>query len=189
MFKMPLKSAVNISHLVVSGVVKEGDTVIDATCGRGHDTLFLARLVGEKGKVLAFDIQEEAIESTYALLKSHQMEKRVILIKEDHARMKDHVQEEVKACMFNLGYLPGGDHAVKTEGEKSLRAVKAALDLLSPGGVITVVGYPGHEGGEEEVFLIRDYLISLPQQRFEVWETRFINQVNKPPCIMVIQKL
>lgn len=189
MLQVPFKNAVNISHYIVSQVVREGDRAIDATCGRGHDTLLLARLVGESGKVFAFDIQEEAIQSAYVLLKSHQLENRVVLISEDHAEMKKYVPGPVKACMFNLGYLPGGNHAIKTEGEKSVQAVEAAVELISPGGVITIVGYPGHEGGEEEIELIRDYLALLPQKKFEVWETRFINQVNNPPCIMVVQKL
>ncbi len=38
----------------------EGDIVIDATMGNGHDTQFLAELVGENGHVYAFDIQESA---------------------------------------------------------------------------------------------------------------------------------
>lgn len=189
MLGLRMKNAVNIAHNVVSQVVGEGDKVVDATCGRGRDTLFLARLVGEKGKVYAFDIQEEALASAYELLKSHHLEKRVLFIKEDHAEMKRHVDEPVKACMFNLGYLPGGNHEIKTEGEKSVKAVEAALELLLPGGVITIVGYPGHEGGKEEIALIRDYLAFLPQSKFEIWEARFINQANNPPQIMVVQKL
>jgi hypothetical protein len=40
-----------------SSLVSPGDTVIDATCGNGHDTLALARLVGPRGCVIAMDIQ------------------------------------------------------------------------------------------------------------------------------------
>lgn len=184
-----LKNAVNISHLIVRERVKKGDKVVDATCGRGNDTLFLSRLVGEKGKVYAFDVQDEAIESTYLLLKTYDLEKRVEIIKDNHAEMSRYITGNIKACMFNLGYLPGGNHAIKTEGENSLRAVEAATQLLKSGGVITIVGYPGHEGGGEEVSVIRKFVSSLSQKSFEVWETRFINQVNYPPQIIVVQKL
>jgi len=44
--------------------VKEGDLCIDATMGNGNDTLLLSRLCGEKGHVLAFDIQELALAHT-----------------------------------------------------------------------------------------------------------------------------
>lgn len=38
-----------------------GDTVIDATAGNGHDTVFLAQLVGRQGRVWAFDVQSSAL--------------------------------------------------------------------------------------------------------------------------------
>lgn len=54
-------------------VVSPGDSVIDATCGGGKDTLALARLVqpwkgGRGGRVLAIDVQEEALARTRSLL-------------------------------------------------------------------------------------------------------------------------
>ena len=51
---------------IVSGYVRPGDIVIDATCGNGHDTLRLAKM-GPK-TVFAFDVQPEAIDATRALL-------------------------------------------------------------------------------------------------------------------------
>ena len=56
--------------------VKEEGVYIDATMGNGHDTLFLCEMAGEKGKVLAFDIQERALEATDKLLREHQMRER-----------------------------------------------------------------------------------------------------------------
>ena len=44
--------------------VKPGDFCIDATMGNGNDTLLLSRLCGESGQVLAFDIQEQAVNHT-----------------------------------------------------------------------------------------------------------------------------
>ena len=40
--------------------IKPGDTVVDATCGTGQDTVALARAVGDGGSVYAFDIQKNA---------------------------------------------------------------------------------------------------------------------------------
>ena len=42
----------------------EGDICIDATAGNGHDTLLLAELVGASGSIIAFDIQEQAVQET-----------------------------------------------------------------------------------------------------------------------------
>lgn len=58
-------------------VVKPGDLCVDATAGTGQDTVFLARLVGERGQVLAYDIQEEALRQTGDRLKREGLESRV----------------------------------------------------------------------------------------------------------------
>ena len=63
-----LKSARYLARDALLQAVNAGDTVVDATMGNGHDTLFLAELVGPEGHVCAFDIQESALESTRALL-------------------------------------------------------------------------------------------------------------------------
>ncbi|MEE0510960.1 MAG: methyltransferase domain-containing protein, partial [Peptococcaceae bacterium] len=44
--------------------IQPGAFCIDATAGRGHDTETLCRLVGPNGRVLAFDIQLEAVAAT-----------------------------------------------------------------------------------------------------------------------------
>ena len=44
--------------------VMPGDICIDATMGNGNDTALLSRLAGEKGHVIAFDIQKQALEHT-----------------------------------------------------------------------------------------------------------------------------
>lgn len=55
-------------------IVKPGDTVVDATCGNGYDTLAMAKLalcdVHSLGKVIAIDKQSEALISTSTLLQS-----------------------------------------------------------------------------------------------------------------------
>ena len=79
---MSLRNAVELSHYCVKMVVRPDDTVIDATCGNGHDTLFLARLVPE-GRVLAFDISPLAINNTAARLEEHGVSERVELFQED----------------------------------------------------------------------------------------------------------
>lgn len=189
MSKGILKNAVGISHRIIEEVVGDGDLVVDASCGRGNDTVFLARLVGENGKVYAFDIQDSAIKSTHDLLLEKDLLDRVILIEEDHRNIPGHLGNGVKACMFNLGYLPGGDHKIKTEASSTLEALKGCMGILAERGIITLVFYPGHSGGQEEMELIGDYLSGLPQQDFEVSEICFINQLNNPPQIIIVEKL
>ncbi|KAL2897179.1 putative rRNA methylase YtqB [Bienertia sinuspersici] len=65
------KKATEVAHLVWKLVVQKGDTVIDATCGNGNDTLVLAKLVTDdlaKGFVYGMDVQDDAIKNTSSLL-------------------------------------------------------------------------------------------------------------------------
>lgn len=142
-----------LAHKIVRRVVKAGDLVVDATAGNGHDTVFLAGLVGEKGKVIAIDIQPEAIRSTREKVRELQFAERVSMHCESHADIAERMlgsEGTVATVMFNLGYLPGGDKTVITEPGSSLPALKAAVALLRPQGVVTVIAYRGHDGGRDE---------------------------------------
>jgi ubiquinone/menaquinone biosynthesis C-methylase UbiE len=139
------------AHREIAAVVREGDLVVDATAGNGHDTLFLAKLVGETGSVVAFDVQAQAIASTRERLGAEGLLERVKLVHGSHGTIAEHAAAgNVAAVMFNLGYLPGGDHGVITRTEETLRALDGALGVLRPGGILTIVCYPGHEGGDAE---------------------------------------
>lgn len=185
---MSFRNAVNLSHLCVKRVVKPGDTVIDATCGNGHDTLFLARLV-TSGQVFAFDISPVAIAKTTARLEEHGVFQRVQLFLEDFRNLQAYISSPVAAIMFNLGYLPGFSRETATGADCSRQAIQAAVNLLRPGGVMTIVCYPGHEEGAEEAREILEITGGLNQQEFEVLKVNFINQIHHPPLLVVVQRL
>ena len=67
-------NTLGIAHQFLAARVPEGGLCIDGTMGRGKDTAFLCQLVGPEGKVIAFDIQEEALASTDALLREKGLE-------------------------------------------------------------------------------------------------------------------
>lgn len=152
---------------MVKQVVGPGETVVDATAGNGHDTLFLANLVGAGGRVLAFDIQKAAVESTRHRLVEAGVMDRVELIQGSHVQMAEHVESGgVAAVMFNLGYLPGGDHAVISESDETMRALELVPRLLRVGGICTVVCYPGHAGGEREAEAVVEWAHGLEGAEF-----------------------
>ncbi len=169
--------------------LQAGAVVVDATCGKGNDTLFLANLVGETGRVFAFDIQAAAIELTREKLEQHNCLKKVKLIQDSHEKMDYYINELVDGVMFNLGYLPGVNSNLITLPETTLIAVDKALTILRLGGILTMVFYPGHKGGQAELDMVRDYLSSLSQKEFEVSQLNFINQINNPPQLIIVKKL
>jgi len=184
-----LKNCLTQSHEIISRVVKPGDTVVDATAGNGGDTVFLAELVGPTGRVYSFDIQQKALDKTKEKLVSLGLNERVILINEGHEHMDRHIKEEVRAVMFNLGYLPGGDHKISTKGETTAMALDKSMALLAVNGIITMVVYHGGDSGFEEKNYILDYIKQIDYRKFSVMKTEFVNQVNCPPILVCIEKL
>ena len=179
---------VDLVKSIVASVVSEGDTVIDATVGNGNDTVFLAGLVGEKGRVYGFDIQQEAINNTEGLLKALGLKNRVKLIRDGHENMDKYITGDVKAVIFNLGYLPGGNRGITTLPHATLAAVKKSLKLLQPGGVITIAAYRGHQAGKEEEAKLAEYLSGLDASAFLSVSVQSVNQGNDPPVLWAVQK-
>ena len=155
---------------------------VDGTCGRGNDTLFLVQNAKE---VYAFDIQDEAIKSTKELLKEYQ---NVHVIHDSHRNIDNYVKS-IDIMMFNLGYLPKADKRITTHIEDVLVALKKSMELLSPKGIITICVYPGHEEGMKESIELGKYLKTINQKEFDIVKYEFINQINYPPYLYIIQKL
>ena len=164
----------------------EGEVAVDFTMGNGNDTLFLSKTVGESGRVYAFDIQEDALTSTRALLESEGAPKNYTLICASHHRVREFVKEPIKAGMFNLGYLPGsGRKAVTTMRETTMPAVEAAIDMLLPDGVLIVAIYPGHEEGALEGEMLREYFKTTSRFRICPSEFRILNSPTSPYFFLV----
>ena len=183
-----LKSARYLAREVILRAVEPGDTVVDATMGNGHDTQMLCETVGPEGRVYAFDVQAQAVEETRNRLRAQGLDGRAELILSGHEHMAEYVKGPVKAVMFNLGWLPGGDHEVTTRWETTRTAVESALDLLAPMGVLVICAYPGHAEGEREKQELAAFLGGLDNRRYNVLHQRFLNAGPGAPECFVIQK-
>lgn len=180
-------NALTLVHNVISSKVKKGDFCIDATAGRGFDTAFLCETVGKEGKVIAFDIQQSAIESTKALLDGKNLQADVILA--SHADMDKYAEKESVDCIvFNLGYLPKGDHSIYTRFESTKEAIEKGLDLLKRGGLMCVSVYYGGDSGYEEKDALLPFLKSLDDEKYQVLATFFYNWKKDPPIPIFIIK-
>ena len=166
--------------LFLNNHIREGGVVADFTMGNGHDTEWLARAVGETGRVYAFDIQEDAVEHTRARLTEAGVIDRCTLILDSHANAADYIHEPICAGVFNLGYLPGGDRTKTTLHESTRIAVEAAISLVDRDGIILIAVYPGHPEGTVEGNMLDEMLAPLDHRKFSVSRLRIINSPTSP---------
>jgi len=186
---MKLSNAVKMAHQLLSGRLSLAQCVVDATAGNGYDTLFLAENASESATVFAFDIQQIALDKTRKLIDAHGFSTKVRCILDSHVDIAPHVDMQIDVVMFNLGYLPGGSHAIMTQAKTTVLALQNVLPRLSFGGMVSIVAYPGHPAGEEERMLLWDFLQSLSQQEYVVGSYTIMNQVNYPPVLYMIEKV
>lgn len=182
-------SSLGLTHRFLREHVQPGAFCIDATAGNGGDTALLCGLVGESGRVLALDIQRQAVEATQTMLLTRGFSGRAQIVQDSHANLSVYAKPGTVDCItFNFGWLPGGDHSVFTKPETSIPAVEQGLALLKPGGVMSLCIYSGRENGYTERDELLKYLKWLDSTLYTVLLCSFHNRVNDPPLPVFIIK-
>lgn len=189
---MNLLRVIPFAHSLLEKTIKAGDSVVDATAGNGHDTLFLANLVGANGTVFSFDVQEQAINNTKSLVKEHTVHERVQLFLKGHENVKELIpktlHQSISAAVFNLGYLPGSDKTITTKPSSTIDAIEQLLSIMKKSGVIILVVYHGHPEGKVEKEELLDFVSKIDQKQAQVFKYEFLNQVKASPFIIAIEK-
>lgn len=212
-------------HRQLQEYVQKAECCVDATAGKGKDTLFLCENMPPQGKVFAFDIQKEALDLAEELLQKNghtvriyhrtndeqdcrarliledeqdckarliledEQDCKVQLILDGHEHMEHYIlPERVDVIMFNLGYLPGGDHALATQSATTIAAIEQGLSLLKCGGVMSICIYSGGDSGFVERDAVLAYLEALDARQYTVIVSNFYNKPNHPPIPVLIRR-
>ena len=122
---------------------KNKNIAIDATCGNGHDTIYLSKYFE---KVYSFDIQELAIKRTKQKL---YYINNVELYVDDFNNISSY-NIKPNLIIFNLGFLPGSNRKIKTQDYTPELAIRKCYDMLNDDGIIIVCSYRAHDGGMDE---------------------------------------
>ena len=185
--RFTLHSLVTEAHKTIRPYLSEQSISIDATMGNGHDTLFLAK---HSLKVYAFDIQEKAITATRTRLEKNNCIDNVSLIHAGHETMAQHIipGEKADVILFNLGYLPHADLGIITQKESTLTALNSAINLLSAKGIISIIAYPGHCGGQAELQAIKHWYKQLDSSLFAITIIHSMHEQINSPRLFTIQR-
>ena len=179
------RGCLTLARGVWSDALRPGDIAVDATCGNGNDAAELATILARRaseapassavGRLVALDIQPAALDATRARLDDALRDfgaaerPHVELLLHDHASFPPSLAPgSVRLVVYNLGYLPHGDHSRTTTAEGTVRSLQAATELLCVGGMITAVSYPAHPEGVREAAAVHDAFARLDKHRWRV---------------------
>lgn len=189
---MFLQSPIQLAHFYWEQILEPGDQVLDATCGQGKDSLFLAQktLREDSGELYALDIQKEALEKTKAYLEGHlapMLWNRIHYIHSCHSELDSFEKEAFKLITYNLGYLPGSDKELTTLLDSSIKSFEKALGLLKKGAYLSITCYPGHENGRVEKEGVLKWAKGLDRS-FHLCHHEWMNRSDSAPSLLLIQK-
>ncbi len=183
------QSHLDLAHSYWKAHLKPFCHVIDATCGNGHDSLFLANHLNG-GSLYCIDIQKTAINSTKNLLEKNLLKTqvdRIYFFNQSHETFPS----EIPPCdliIYNLGYLPGGDKNQTTNTPTTIKSFKNSLQLLKPQGLISVTCYPGHAEGALEQEALLNMARLLSPQDYLVCHHIFENRKAAPSLLLVFKR-
>lgn len=158
------------------------EVAIDFTVGNGKDTF---KLAGHAKTVYGFDIQPVAIVTARSYLEEKGADlANIHLYAKNHLDFDQHVTQ-FDLGMFNLGYLPGGDHSITTIKENTLATLAKAIEKLRPGGIIFLAVYVGHDEGRESD-AVYDFCEGLTTG-YNISCYKMVNKI-KSPYIIVLER-
>jgi hypothetical protein len=83
-------------------------------------------------------------------------------------------------AIFNLGYLPGGDHALTTTASDTLIALDLVWGKLRPIAPLVVVCYPGHATGKIEAEAVEQWFGARTRDEGVEVESRRVEGTRRP---------
>jgi ubiquinone/menaquinone biosynthesis C-methylase UbiE len=125
---------------ILRGYINHGDNVLDIGCGPGFFTRAMARMVGENGRVIAVDLQEEMLEKLRARAEKEGLIRRITTIKASEESLNLAGQDP---AVFALAFY------VVHEVPDKARLFRELWNALVPGGKLLVVEPTMHVTPEE----------------------------------------
>lgn len=187
-------NAMRFSHQLLEETINRfpSGLFIDATLGNGHDSYFILSNKNFKGRLLSFDIQARAILNSYQRINQLQTTSASYqFIHASHDTLFNYLNSNslIHGAIFNLGYLPGGDHQITTHSHSTLNALQQIMSRLVRKGRILIVIYSGHSEGQVEKEQLLNYLKAIDQQAYHIYHYHALNQKNNPPELLAIERI
>ena len=178
---------VTVAQLFMRPKLTTAEVIVDATCGNGHDCLFLAKHSQPEAQIYAFDIQTQSILNSKKLLAQNCLDNKVEFYQENFVNIKKYVDKKLDLVVFNLGYLPGENKNITTCVNDLCLTIPLIVELLSVQGIIIIVSYPGHEQGKKEFIWLEKYLPELSNKVYNVGKYQLFNHQKPSPIVYIME--
>jgi ubiquinone/menaquinone biosynthesis C-methylase UbiE len=122
-FDNPIRRILHPPDKLLGDLVHQGFTALDIGCGMGHFTMGMAKMVGDQGRVIAVDIQEQMLERVKRRAIHQGLSGRIILHKGYVEGLEMNGQVDFALAFWMVHEVPD-----------QLAFFKAVKDLLKPDG-------------------------------------------------------
>ena len=124
----PIRRLIHNPEKILRGYVESGQTVLDLGCGPGTFTIVMAKMVGDTGKVIAVDLQDEMLQVLREKAAREGLESRIITHKSGPDRINISDKVDFALAFYMVHEVP--------DVEAFLREIAA---LLKPKAKLLIV--------------------------------------------------
>jgi len=140
----PLRKIFQDPQTIAGPFIKPGMTVLDLGCGPGYFSVEIAKMVGESGKVIAADLQQEMLEKLRKKITGTDLQHRIKLHKCEADTIGDIEKVDLIFAFYMIHEVPDKDNLYK-----ELRAI------LKPAGMLFICEPKFHVTGKSFKAMIR----------------------------------
>lgn len=182
-----------IAHELWAKHLQPGNCAVDATCGNGHDLIYLAELTisAEPAKIpnplpklFAYDVQSTALlraQSRARRALTESQFERVCWLERCHSQIGEAEKTAPLALVvYNLGYLPGGNKELVSRAETTVASLQLAMQKLTCRGAISITCYPRHVQGHREWLAVRSWAGALNPKDWNICQYSWLNRPLSP---------
>jgi ubiquinone/menaquinone biosynthesis C-methylase UbiE len=157
----PIRRLIHNPQEILGMYIKPGQTVLDLGCGPGTFSIAIAKMVGESGRVIAVDFQEEMLQIVRKKAALHGLESRIITHKSGQDRIGLSEKVDFALAFYMVHEVPN-----------SKAFLKEIASVLKPNGKLLIVEPKMHvsaDAFEKTIDIARQAglrIISEPKIRF-----------------------
>lgn len=124
----PIRRLIHNPEKILGGFIDRGQTVLDIGCGPGTFTIAMAKIVGENGKIIAVDVQDEMLQIVRKKAAKEGLDSRIITHKSGPDGIGISEKVDFALAFYMVHEVPDAQ-----------AFLKEIVDLLKPKGRLLIV--------------------------------------------------